>query len=413
MYLLKRFCGTRFERINAILDQYEGYLSRYINLIASASYPFPEVVDALANPFTAFPCEGLPGSRYFPASSALDSVETVGEEMVRKLFGLGLDHQVTIQPHSGTQANQIVYNAVLGPDDVVLSLRPSHGGHISHTVLVGRRNRAIHFSATAEGELDYEEVARLAWQHRPRLIVAGSSSLPRPINFQRLGSIATEVGAFLHADLSHTALFVMTNLHPPVFPFADFVTFNTMKNLRGPCGGVLVYRSSLGREVARSLFPGTQGGPSENALFAKVVCFTKLLEIDLNLYAAAIVSNARIIAASLLERGIEVVTGGTDSHLVLVDLRGGGLTGVEAESLCEQSHILLNRNLVYDDQRSPWIASGIRIGTSCITTLDYSPQDTRDLAEKIAVILINKTPVPIHDIDDLLTKQRLVTPMWR
>ena len=413
MYLLKRFCGPRFDRINAILDQYYGYLNRYVNLIASASYPFPEVVDALANPFTAFPCEGLPGARYFPATAALDAVELAGEEMVLRLFGLDLEYRATIQPHSGTQANQIVYNAVLGREDVVLSLQPSHGGHISHTTLVGRRNRAIHYKATAEGSLDYEEIAQLARDHRPRLIIAGSSSLPRAIDFARLGSIAAEVGALLHADLSHTALFVMTNCHPPVFPFADFATFNTMKNLRGPCGGVLVYRSTLAKEVARSLFPVTQGGPSENTLFAKVVCFTKLLETDLRPYASAILSNAQVIATSLLERGIEVVAGGTDSHLLLVDLRRGPLTGIEAESLCEQSHILLNRNLVRDDPRPPWVTSGVRIGTSCITTLGYSLHDTKKLAEKLASILLERMPIPLHEIEDLLAKQSSVTPVWR
>jgi glycine hydroxymethyltransferase len=413
MYLIKRFCGARFERINAILDQYNGLLSRYINLIASASYPFPEVVDALANPFTVFPCEGLPGARYFPGCAAIDAVETVGEEMVRKLFGLDLNYRVTIQPHSGTQANQIVYNAILGRDDVVLSLKPSHGGHISHTILIGRRNQAIHYEATAGGALDYEEIAQLARDHRPKLIVAGSSSMPRAIDFQRLGSIAAEVGALLHADLSHTALFVMTHLHPPVFPFADFATFNTMKNLRGPCGGVLVYRSTVAKEIARSLFPGTQGGPNESTLFAKVVCFTKLLETDLLQYASAIQSNARVFAATLLDRGIDVVTQGTDSHLLLVDLRGSSLTGAEAEALCEQSHILLNRNLVRDDPRPPWIASGIRIGTSCITTLGYSSGDTENLADKLASILLERTSVPVHQIEDLLDKQHSITPVWR
>ena len=413
MYLLKRFCGPRFERINAILDQYHGYLSGYINLIASASYPFPEVVDALANPFTAFPCEGLPGGRYFPGATALDAVETAGEDMVRQLFGLDPAYNVTIQPHSGTQANQVVYNATLGPEDVVLSLRPSHGGHISHTVLVGRRNRVFHYRTTERGTLDYDEIAQMAREHRPRLIVAGSSSLSRAIDFQRLGSIAVEANALLHADLSHTALFAMTNLHPPVFPFADFVTFNTMKNLRGPCGGILVYRSAHSKEVARSLFPGTQGGPIENVLFAKAVCFAKLLEMDLQRYAAEVLTNARTLAASLQERGVEVATGGTDCHLLLVDLRSKPLTGVEAESLCEQSHILLNRNLVCDDPRPPWVASGIRIGTSCITTLGYTPEDTQKLAAKLASIFLERIPVPVHEIEDLLEKQSLVTPMWR
>lgn len=413
MYLIKRFCGPRFERINGILDQYNVLFSRYINLIASASYPFSEVVDALANPFTAFPSEGLPGARYFPGAAALDAIETAGEDMVRKLFGLDLSYRVTIQPHSGTQANQIVYNATLNPEDIVLSLRPSHGGHISHTVLIGRRNRAIHYGTAADGTLDYEEITELARKHRPKLIVAGSSSMPRAIDFQRLGSIAAEVGALLHADLSHTALFVMTHLHPEVFPFADFVTFNTMKNLRGPCGGVLVYRSTIAKEIASSLFPGTQGGPNENTLFAKVVCFTKLLETDLRQYASEIQSNARILAASLLARGLEVVTGGTDSHLLLVDLRGYPLTGAEAEALCEQSHILLNRNLVRDDPRPPWIASGIRIGTSCITILGYSPEDTKNLADKLASILLKRISVPRHEIEELLHKQHSVAPVWR
>ena len=394
-YRLERFRGPAFARVNAILDAYTELIDRRVNLIASASYPFAEVVQALANPFFLFPCEGLPGERYFPASGPLDAVETEAEQLARELFCIGDDYGVTIQPHSGTQANQIAFNSVLAPDDVVLSLRPSHGGHVSHTVLVGRRNRVVYYDVTAGGAIDYDGLAAQARAHRPRLIIAGGSSLQRAVDYARIGEIAREVGAQLHADISHTALFHMAGVHPSPFPHAATASFNTMKNLRGPCGGVLVHRSDARRDIARALFPGTQGGPVQSVLFAKLVCFAILRQTDLRAMADGVISRAIALAGAFLEEGLSVVGGGTESHLVLVDLRHGALSGLDAERLCEANGILANRNLVPGDTRRPAVTSGLRFGTSCIASLGWEPDDVTRLGRMIAGALLRGEPLDV------------------
>jgi len=233
---LARFSGTDSGRIRAIIDAQWNTLSNHIHLIASACYPFPEVMRALAEPMCVFPIEGLPGERFFPGTGTMDMIEQLSEDLLHSLFSIKGGYRATIQPHSGTQANQIVFNAVLAPDDTVLSLRPHDGGHISHKVLVGRRNKAHFYGLTPESLIDYNELRRLALHLRPKLVIAGGSSYPREIDFARIAAISHEAGACLHADISHTATFVAAGVHRSVFPHADFVTFNMVKNLRGPKG---------------------------------------------------------------------------------------------------------------------------------------------------------------------------------
>lgn len=330
------------------------------------------------------PIEGLPGERYFPGTAVMDEVETLAEDLLRRLFSFGPEFRGTIQPHSGTQANQIVFNAVLQPTDAVLSLKAQDGGHISHKVLVGRRNQVHFYGLTADARIDYEQLRRLALELRPRLIIAGGSSYPREIDFAAIAKIAEESGALLHADISHTATFVAAGVHRSVFPWADFVTFNTVKNLRGPNGGVLIYRRNHHERVNRAIFPGTQGGPNENTMFGKLVALDILLRTDLRRYAQRMVVLSNLFASTLTARGIDVVTGGSDSHLLLVDLRRQPCTGAEVEQRCEAGQVLLNRNLVPGDLRQPWITSGIRIGTACLAILGYTDSDAQLLAEWIA-----------------------------
>jgi glycine hydroxymethyltransferase len=384
MHYFTRFCESTSERITSLVDMHWGLIRNWVHLIASACYPFAESMKALAEPMCVFPIEGLPGERYFPGTDVMDRVENRAEELVCRLFSTGDAYRATIQPHSGTQANQVVFNAVLNPGDVVLSLRPQHGGHISHTVLIGRRNPVIYYPLSEDARIDYRSLEALALEHKPKLIIVGGSACPREIDFASLGAVARRSGALLHADVSHTATFIAAGIHSTVVPHADFITFNMSKNLRGPSGGVLIYKRELHPRVVRGLFPETQGGPNENMMFAKLVTLEKLATIDLRGYASRMVQVARLMGRVLSDRGLNLVTGGTDSHLLLLDLTQQRMTGIEAERVCEQHRVLVNRNLVPGDRRKPSITSGIRLGTACITILEYSDSDVESLANWIA-----------------------------
>jgi glycine hydroxymethyltransferase len=380
-----------------------GVIRDWIHLIASACYPFPEVMKALAEPMCVFPVEGLPGERYFPGTEVMDAVENGAEELLKELFSLGDDYRATIQPHSGTQANQVVFNAALGPDDVVLSLSPSDGGHISHKVLIGRRNRVIFYPLGEDARIDYGALEELALRERPKLIIAGGSACPREIDFSSVGAVARRAGTLFHADVSHTATFIAAGVHASVFPHADFVTFNMVKNMRGPNGGVLIYRAAQHGLVNKALFPGTQGGPNENTMFAKLVALECLSKVDLRGYAQRMVDIARLMAETFRGRGLQIVTGGTDSHQVLVDLRGQGMTGAAAERSCERYRVLVNRNLVAGDTQKPWVTSGVRLGTSCITILGYTDEDVLRLSHWLADRLTDAASVDPQGLIDELT----------
>lgn len=384
MYLLQKFDRDGFEHINGFIDALNGFVSDHVCLIASSCYPFPEVLQALSSPFDLVPFEGFANAQYFPGEEIAVSIERYADDLLRDLAGYGPDYACTTQPHSGTQANQIVYNAVLAEGDVVLSMEPASGGHISHRVLVGRRNRAFHYGVDSNGLIDYEQVLRLAKQHRPKLIIGGASSYPREIDFDRLREIADEVGARLHADLSHMMIFQISGHHRSVFPAADFVTFSPVKNMRGPGGGILIYRRALESQVATSVFPGTQGGPHVDIMFAKAVCLRCLSLVDRRQYGDLLIANAQAMAEALKGRGYEVVTGGTDSHIVLADLRTRQLSGLDAEKLCESYRLLVNRNAVPGDTRPPRITSGLRMGSACITNLGAEPGEAAELGQALA-----------------------------
>jgi glycine hydroxymethyltransferase len=372
-------------RLARILEAHRAAIVRSVHLIASASYPFPAAMAVLAEPACVLPVEGWPHQRYLPGASAFDEVEDYAEELILGLFDCAsAKYGTSIQPHSGTQANQVVFNAVLRPGDKALSLATSDGGHVSHHVLVGRRDTALHYRVNASGLLDYDEIEHIATIEAPRLIIAGGSSYPRSIDFARLSAIASRCGAYLHADVSHTATLIAAGLHPAVTPHADFVTFNTVKNMRGPNGGVLVFKERHRKAVREALFPTTQGGANENTMLGKLVALELLSGTDLVSYAARLVSLARLIARVLTDRGLTIVTGGTDSHLVIVDLRATDRTGASVEVECMKSGVLLNRNLIPGDPRPPMETSGVRIGTACIAILGYSDGDATALANWIA-----------------------------
>lgn len=408
-----RYATPGSSRLDELVALQRGVISSRIHLIASASYPFDSVLRALAEPSFVLSAEGMPGARYLPGAATMDLIEEAGEDLALELFGRPTGYRATLQPHSGTQANQIVYNAILDPDDTVLCLRPRDGGHISHTVLISRRHPTVNYGLTADGTVDYDQMRALAIQHRPRLIIAGGSALPRAIDFETCADIAAEVGALLHADISHTATFVAAELHPTVFPHCDFVTFNSVKNLRGPNGGVLIYRSAVEAAVHGSVFPTTQGGANENAILGKLACLLEWHERDIGAYAASIVECAETLGEALAARGVSLVTGGTDCHILLLDLRGFPLSGAEVEQRLESRRVLANRNLVPGDPRSPLETSGLRIGTTNLAILGYEQEDLRLLADWLAQVIHDSEP-SIATVDGLAEKYQshLVAPMW-
>jgi glycine hydroxymethyltransferase len=373
--------------LESSLARFRLNLKDAIHLIASASYPYPSVRAALAEPWWVFPAEGPVGGRYLPGTTAIDAVEKYGEELALKLFGDGEGYRASIQPHSGTQANQIVFNACLGPADAVVGLRPADGGHISHTVTIGRRHKVEYYSVNEDGHLDYRVMQNVVETVRPRLVVVGGSAIPRAIDFERAARIAHRAGALLLADISHTATFVAANLHPSVLPHADFVTFNTVKNLRGPNGGVVIYREAFERQVASAVFPGTQGGMNENTVVAKVAALEETHRRGIGSYAERMIALARTMAKVFSADGIPVITGGTDSHLVLLDVGAHGRTGADVERQCETAGVLLNRNLIPGDRHGPGMTSGVRIGTACISILGYQDLDAEMLASWISAAI--------------------------
>lgn len=400
-------------RLDEIVSLQRGVIGRRLHLVASSSYPFDSVLRALAEPSFVLGIEGMPRERYLPGAEVMDIVEEEGEELVLGLFGSPPGYRATLQPHSTTQANQIVYNAVLGPEDTVLSLRPRDGGHISHTVLLSRRNQPIYYGLTPGGLIDYDEMAALAADQHPRLIIVGGSSLPRAIDLPRCGEIARDVGAFLHVDASHTATFLAAGLHPTAFPHCDFVAFNTMKNLRGPNGAVLIYRKELAAVVHRSIFPTTQGGANESGMMAKYACFLEWQQRSIEPYAQDIVRTADILGRRLEANGIDLITGGTDCHILMLDLRSLDLTGADAEHLLESLGVLANRNQVPGDDRSPQLTSGLRVGATNLTILGYDEADLKALADWMEDAL-SGSPISSELIERLVAKYQghLVAPVW-
>ncbi|MFM0758516.1 serine hydroxymethyltransferase, partial [Paraburkholderia strydomiana] len=384
MRYFEKYSNSKLNRLKEITDLQWGILGSHVHLIASASYPFASALQALSEPSLVFPAEGMPGARYLPGAEVMDAVENEGEKLVLDLFGNPAGYRATLQPHSGTQANQIAFNAVLKQEDVVLCLKPRDGGHISHSVLVGRRNRTQNFSLDQDGLIDYGGLRTLALRVRPRLIIVGGSALPRQIDFDLCGEIAQECGAYLHADISHTATFIAAGIHYSPFPHCDFVTFNTVKNLRGPNAGILLYRERLQSAVHSSIFPTSQGGANENAMLGKFATLLEWQQRDIATYARNIVAQAHAMAAVFQSEGIRLTTGGTDCHILLLELAGLETTGAQFERTLENQGVLVNKNLIPGDTRGPTETSGIRIGTTNLAILNYDLEDTKALAYWIA-----------------------------
>ncbi|MBI3994966.1 MAG: serine hydroxymethyltransferase [Nitrospirae bacterium] len=355
-----------------------------IILIASENYASRAVLEAQGSLLTNKYAEGLPGKRYYGGCEFVDAAETLAITRAKELFGV---EHVNVQPHSGTQANMAVYLAMLKPGDVILSMSLAHGGHLSHghpLNFSGSLYRPVFYGVRREtGRIDYDEVARLAEEHRPRLIVSGASAYPRVFDFKRLREIADQSGALLMADIAHIAGLVAAGVHPSPVPYADFVTTTTQKTLRGPRGGMVMCKAQYGKAIDKAVFPGLQGGPLMHVIAAKAVAFKEALSPAFKTYQRQIVTNAQALAEELLARGFRLISGGTDNHLMLVDLSNRNVTGKDAEAALDQAGITVNKNAIPFDEKPPAVASGIRLGTPAVTTRGMKAREMKIIAEAI------------------------------
>ena len=370
-----------------------------LELIASENFASRAVLDAAGTPLTNKYAEGYPGRRYYGGCEVVDEVERLAIERARTLFSA--DH-VNVQPHSGAQANFAAFMAVLPPGGTLLGMALPHGGHLTHGAPVSHSGtiwKPVHYGVNpATGRMDYDVIRDIARRERPGLIVTGGSAYARIIDFAAFRSIADEVGAILLVDMSHFAGLVAGGVHPSPVPHAQVVTTTTHKTLRGPRGGMILCQADLAKAIDKSVFPGTQGGPLEHVIAAKAVAFGEALTPGFRRYARQVVENARALAGGLMDEGFDIVSGGTDTHLMLVDLRRRGMTGKAAEQRLGEAGITVNKNTVPDDPQSPFVTSGIRLGTAALTTRGMGTEEMRRVASFIGLVLGSEDEATLHRI---------------
>ena len=349
---------------------------RGIELIASENFVSEPVMAAMGSVLTNKYAEGYPTKRYYGGCECVDIVENIARDRACKLFGADHAH---VQPHSGAQANTAVYFALLQPGDTVLGMNLAHGGHLTHGSPVNISGCYYNFVPygvdPADGKINYEALREIALECKPKLIVAGASAYPRAIDFEKMGAIAKEVGAYFMVDMAHIAGLVAAGLHPNPVPYADIVTTTTHKTLRGPRGGMILCKEELAKKIDKAIFPGTQGGPLMHTIAAKAVCFGEALKPEFKAYQEQIVKNAKALEKALLAEGFDLVSGGTDNHLLLVDLRPMNITGKELEKRLDEVYITVNKNAIPDDPQSPFVTSGIRVGTPAATSRGFKEDD--------------------------------------
>ncbi len=370
-----------------------------LEMIASENFASRAVIDAMGSPLTNKYAEGYPGKRYYGGCEVVDQVEQLAIDRLKQLFGA---EHANVQPHSGAQANFAAFMAVIRPGELLMGMSLPHGGHLSHGAAVNHSGvvwRAVHYGVNpATGLIDYDALREQALRERPKLIVAGGSAYSRILDFAAFRSIADEAGAVLLVDMAHFAGLVAGGVHPSPVPHAQVVTSTTHKTLRGPRAGLILCRADLARAIDRSVFPGTQGGPLEHVIAAKAVAFGEALTDDFKAYAAQVVQNARALADALIGRGFAIVSGGTDTHLMLVDLRPRNLTGKVAEQVLGRAGITVNKNTIPDDPQSPFVTSGIRVGTPALTTRGMGPAEMELIAGYIDRALTSPDDDTLADI---------------
>ena len=388
MYSLEEIKNVDPEIAQAIVDEQERQNS-HIELIASENWVSKAVMAAMGSPLTNKYAEGYPGKRYYGGCQCVDVAENLAIERAKKLFGC---EYVNVQPHSGAQANMAVQFAVCKPGDTIMGMNLDHGGHLSHGSPVNMSGKYFHivpYGVNDDGFIDYDKLRETALEAKPRMIIAGASAYARTIDFKKFREVADEVGAVLMADIAHIAGLVAAGLHPSPIPYAHVTTTTTHKTLRGPRGGMIMSSSAVNEEYNfnKAIFPGIQGGPLMHVIAAKAVCFKEALSDDFKTYQKNILDNAQALCKGLTDRGIKIVSGGTDNHLMLVDLSNFGLTGKSVEKLLDAAHITCNKNTIPNDPQSPFVTSGIRLGTPAVTSRGMGTEDMDKIAEAISLVI--------------------------
>lgn len=380
--------------IAAAIGEELGRQRNKIELIASENFVSPAVMEAMGSVLTNKYAEGYPGHRYYGGCEYVDKVETLAIERAKKLFGA---EHANVQAHSGANANTAVYFAFLQPGDTIMGMNLSQGGHLSHGSPVnisGKYYNVVPYGVTHETErIDYDEFARIAKEAQPKLIVAGASAYPRVIDFERMAEIAHSVGAIFMVDMAHIAGLVAAGLHPSPVPYADIVTTTTHKTLRGPRGGLILCKEKYAKQIDKAIFPGVQGGPLMHVIAAKAVALGEALKPEFKEYAKQIIANCQALAEGLIAEGFRLVSGGTDNHLLLVDVRGQKMTGKTAEHLLDEVGVTCNKNTIPFDPESPFVTSGIRLGTAAVTTRGFKEADMKEVAAIIGLVLNNPEDV--------------------
>ena len=388
MYAFDEIKKADSEIADAIQAEMER-LNSHLELIASENWVSKAVMAAMGSPLTNKYAEGYPGKRYYGGCQCVDVVEDLARERAKKLFGCDY---ANVQPHSGAQANLAVFFAMLEPGDKVMGMNLDHGGHLTHGSPVnisGKYFNVVSYGVNDEGVIDYDKVREIAVKEKPKMIIAGASAYARIIDFKKFREIADEVGAYLMVDMAHIAGLVAAGLHPSPIPYADVTTTTTHKTLRGPRGGLILCNQEAADKFNfnKAVFPGIQGGPLEHVIAGKAVCFKEALEPEFAEYQKQIIKNAQALSKGLMDRGVKIVSGGTDNHLMLIDLRGEDVTGKELEKRLDAAHITCNKNTVPNDPRSPFVTSGVRLGTPAVTTRGLKEDDMDMIAECIALVL--------------------------
>ena len=388
MYVFDEIKKADSEIADAIQAEMERQNS-HLELIASENWVSKAVMAAMGSPLTNKYAEGYPGKRYYGGCQCVDVVEDLARERAKKLFGCDY---ANVQPHSGAQANLAVFFAMLEPGDKVMGMNLDHGGHLTHGSPVnisGKYFNVVSYGVNDEGVIDYDKVREIAVKEKPKMIIAGASAYARIIDSKKFREIADEVGAYLMVDMAHIAGLVAAGLHPSPIPYADVTTTTTHKTLRGPRGGLILCNQEAADKFNfnKAVFPGIQGGPLEHVIAGKAVCFKEALEPEFAEYQKQIIKNAQALSKGLIGRGVKIISGGTDNHLMLIDLRGEEVTGKELEKRLDAAHITCNKNTVPNDPRSPFVTSGVRLGTPAVTTRGLKEDDMDMIAECIALVL--------------------------
>lgn len=388
MYSFDEVKNVDPEVAQVILDE-QNRQNRHIELIASENWVSKAVMAAMGSPLTNKYAEGYPGKRYYGGCECVDVVENLAIERAKELFGCDY---VNVQPHSGAQANMAVQFAICDPGDTIMGMNLAHGGHLTHGSPVnmsGKYYNIVPYGVNEEGFIDYEELRRIAIESKPKMIIAGASAYARKIDFKKFREVADEVGAVLMVDMAHIAGLVAAGVHESPIPYADVVTTTTHKTLRGPRGGMILCNQEAADKYNfnKAIFPGIQGGPLMHVIAAKAVCFKEALTEEFKQYQRNVAANAQALCKSLMDRGINIVSGGTDNHLMLIDLTNFNLTGKAIEKLLDQAHITANKNTIPNDPQSPFVTSGIRLGTPAVTSRGMNEEDMDVIAEAIALLI--------------------------